>query len=211
MTDEQQADRQRPLRPNSISDEELMLQVRDGIGEMLGVLFDRYQQPLYSFFYRLTGDRAVSEDLVQDVFYRVLRYRHTFKPGSPFKAWLYQIARNARHDSFDPRTPQAVDDAALEMHAAQHAATPKDLVAEEQQAKLIRRALLKLPEEKREVLLLSRYQGLKYEEIGKLMGCETNTVKVRVFRALAELREIFEQMQQAPSKRAPQPGVQYDM
>jgi RNA polymerase sigma-70 factor (ECF subfamily) len=153
----------------------------------------------------------VSEDLVQDVFYRVLRYRHTFKPGSPFKSWLYQIARNARHDSFDPRMPQAVDDTALEMHAAQHATTPKDMVAEEQEAKLIRRALLKLPEEKREVLLLSRYQGLKYEEIGKLMGCETNTVKVRVFRALAELREIFEQLQQAPNKRAPQSGVRYDM
>jgi RNA polymerase sigma factor (sigma-70 family) len=210
MTDEQQ-DRQRPLRPNSISDEELMLQVRDGIGEMLGVLFDRYQQPLYSFFYRLTGDRAVSEDLVQDVFYRVLRYRHTFKPGSPFKSWLYQIARNSRRDNFDPRAPQATDDEALEFHAARHATMPKDMVAEEQEAKLIRRALLKLPEEKREVLLLSRYQGMKYEDIGKLMGCETNTVKVRVFRALAELKEIFEQLQQAPDKRAPQSGVQYDM
>src|SRR6185312_16627320 len=53
---------------NSLPDEELMLQVREGVGEMLAVLFDRYQSPLFNFYRRLTGDRAVSEDLVQDVF-----------------------------------------------------------------------------------------------------------------------------------------------
>ncbi|HKW74322.1 MAG TPA: RNA polymerase sigma factor, partial [Terriglobales bacterium] len=62
---------------------------------------------------------------------------------------------------------------------------------EQQEAVLLRRALLELPEEKREVLVLSRFQGLKYEQIAELMGCEVNTVKVRVHRALQELREKF--------------------
>ena len=106
----------------TISDEELMLQVREGIGEMLGVLFDRYQQPLFSFFVRLTGDRALSEDLVQDVFYRILRYRHTYKPGSAFRSWMYQVARNARQDSLHRQRPET----SLEEQTVQPSILPRD-------------------------------------------------------------------------------------
>ena len=83
---------------NSLSDEELMSQVRNGVGEMLGVLFDRYQSPLLNFYCKLTGSRTTSEDLVQEVFFRILKYRQSYRPGTPFRAWLYQIARNARTD-----------------------------------------------------------------------------------------------------------------
>ena len=191
---------------HSISDEELMLQVREGVGEMLSVLFDRYQQPLFSFFYRLTGERTQSEDLVQDVFYRLLKYRHTYKTGSAFRTWLYQIARNARRDRFEPQHEVGIDE------APEPATFPRDMVAEDQEAALLRKALLKLPAEKREVLLLSRYQELKYEEIGKILGCEANTVKVRVFRALQELKEIVTEMQgHRGLGRGPQAGVRYDM
>src|SRR5215472_9575853 len=87
-------------------DEELMLQVRDGAGEMLGVLFDRYQAPLFNFYSKLTGDRALSEDLVQEVFLRILKYRQSYQPGTHFLAWIYQIARNARIDHFRKFPPQ---------------------------------------------------------------------------------------------------------
>ncbi|PYY04978.1 MAG: hypothetical protein DMG64_03810, partial [Acidobacteria bacterium] len=105
---------------NSLPDEDLMLQVREGVGEMLGVLFDRYQSPLFNFYCRLTGDRTASEDLVQDVFFRILKYRQTYRPGTPFRAWMYQIARNARQDyhrkhpqslPFEPEMSPAVVDA----------------------------------------------------------------------------------------------------
>jgi RNA polymerase sigma factor (sigma-70 family) len=193
---------------NAISDEELMLQVREGIGEMLGVLFDRYQQPLFSFFVRLTGDRSLSEDLVQDVFYRILRYRHTYKPGSAFRTWMYQVARNARHDIVT-RQP---NEAPLEEQTMQPATLPRDTVAEEQEGLLLRRALLALPEEKREVLLLSRFQELSYEEIGKLMGCDVGAVKVRVFRALQALKQIVGELQKPPGLRSNlQHGVRHDV
>src|SRR5437868_8169086 len=84
---------------NSLPDEDLMVQVREGVGEMLAVLFDRYQNPLFNFYCRLTGDRTLSEDLVQDGFYRILKYRHTYRPGTSFRSWMYQIARNARLDN----------------------------------------------------------------------------------------------------------------
>jgi RNA polymerase sigma factor (sigma-70 family) len=180
---------------HTISDEELMLQVREGIGEMLGVLFERYQQPLFSFFVRLTGDPALAEDLVQDVFYRILRYRRTYKPGSAFRTWMYQVARNARRDSFDRRR----NETPLHEQMIHPAVLPRDTVADEQENLLLRRALLQLPEEKREVLLLSRFQELSYEEIGNLLGVEAGAVKVRVFRALQALKEIANQLQNRPS------------
>src|SRR5437870_13643805 len=87
-------------------DEELMLHVRDGAGDMLGVLFDRYQTPLFNFYSKLTGDRTLSEDLVQEVFLRILKYRQSYCRGTPFRSWVYQIARNARIDHFRKFPPQ---------------------------------------------------------------------------------------------------------
>ena len=61
------------------NDHELMLAVRDGEIARLGDLFERHHGPLYGFFYRVTGERTLSEDLVQLVFYRILKYRHTYR------------------------------------------------------------------------------------------------------------------------------------
>ena len=141
-----------------------MLQVRDGAGETLGVLFDRYQTPLFNFYSKLTGDRTLSEDLVQEVFLRILKYRQSYSPGTPFRAWVYQIARNARIDHFRKFPPQTT--LKLEMLPP---VLPTDS-AQEQEIELLQRALQQLPEEKREILLLSRFQELKYEEIASLLG-----------------------------------------
>ena len=67
-----------------------------------------------------------------------------------------------------------------------------------QEARLLHRALLRLPEEKREALVLSRFQDLRYEEIAELQGCEVGAVKVRVHRAMNELREIFRELESKP-------------
>lgn len=172
-------------------DEDLMLQVRDGAGEMLGVLFDRYQAPLFNFYSKLTGDRTLSEDLVQEVFLRILKYRQSYRPGTPFRAWIYQIARNARVDHFRKFPHQT----ALEPEMLPPV-LPRDSAQEHQEAELLQRALMQLPEEKREILLLCRFQELKYQEIAGLLGCELATVKTRVHRALLELRKAFRQLTQ---------------
>src|SRR5947199_10008595 len=75
-----------------------MLAVRHGDVAMLGVLFERYHQPLFDFLSRTTGDRAAAEDLVQDVFVRVLKYRATYRDDSCFETWVFSIARHARTD-----------------------------------------------------------------------------------------------------------------
>jgi RNA polymerase sigma factor (sigma-70 family) len=173
----------------TMSDEELMAQVRSGVGEMLGLLFERYQSPLFNFYLKLTGDRTISEDLVQEVFLRMLKYRQTYRTETPFRAWMYQIARNARVDYLRRKRPET----SLEPEMSP-AVVPTDTAQQSQEAALLHRALMRLPEDKREVLVLSRFQDLKYEEIAQLLDCETGTVKTRVHRALQELREIYQQL-----------------
>jgi RNA polymerase sigma-70 factor (ECF subfamily) len=193
------------LMTNSMSDEELMAQVRGGVGEMLGALFERYHVALFNFFYKLTGERSTSEDLVQEVFLRILKYRHSYRPDTPFRSWLYQIARNARVDLLRRRRPEVSWEP--EMSGSFQ---PGDLAQQNQEAALLHAALLRLPEEKREVLVLSRFQDLKYEQIAEILGCELSTVKVKVHRALQELRDIFQKIEAgklAPKPRPQGPGM----
>ena len=175
----------------SETDENLMLAVRNGEIAKLGMLFDRHHRALFDFFARMTGSRTAADDLVQDVFFRMLRYRDTFRKDSRFKAWMFHIARNARFDHFKKRqaeTPLPEDG----MHALpSRSPFPGQELEQEQQTLLLECALLKLTEEKREVLVLSRYQDMKYEQIAALLDCEVSTVKVRVFRAIRELRDIY--------------------
>jgi RNA polymerase sigma-70 factor, ECF subfamily len=185
----------------AMSDEELMAQVRGGVGEMLGTLFERYHVALFNFFYKLTGQRAMSEDLVQDVFFRILKYRQSYHPGTGFRAWMYQIARNARVDLLRRQHPEISWEPEMSP-----AFVPEDQAQQDQQAFLLRTALLELPEEKREVLVLSRFQDLKYEQIAEILGCELSTVKVKVHRALHELREIFQKLETGKLQRKPAPG-----
>jgi len=188
---------------NSVPDEDVMLQVRDGEVHMLGVLFDRYQTPLYNFYAKMTQDRTLSEDLVQDVFLRILRYRHTYRPETPFRAWVYQIARNARVDAARKAKPE------VPMLAEPMGPATGDSAQQKQEAALLQKALMQLPEDKREVLILSRFQELKYEEIARMMGCEVGTVKVRVHRALQQLREVYRQLERTVgSKQSDRAGGQ---
>jgi RNA polymerase sigma-70 factor (ECF subfamily) len=173
------------------TDENLMLAVRNGEVAKLGVLFDRHHRSLFDFFAKMTGSRATAEDLVQDVFFRILKYRGTFRDESRFKAWMFHIARNARVDYYKKHQADTltVEDGADQLRS--RFGLPGEDLEQEQQAMMLECALFRLPEDKREVLILSRYHDMKYEQIAELLGCEVNTIKVRVFRAIKELRDIF--------------------
>lgn len=183
-------------RVETAQDSLLMSRVRDGDVGTLAVLFERHHRALFQFFVRLTANREASEDLVQDVFFRILKYRETYQPGSQFTTWMYQIARNAHLDQVKKRKielplPDSGDEHGWELSS--HEGSAEQKVSQREQVSLLRRALAALPEEKREVLVLSRFQHLRYEEIGKILRCDARTVKVRVFRAIRELgRHYFE-------------------
>jgi RNA polymerase sigma factor (sigma-70 family) len=178
----------------SPTDNELMEDVRDGRVEKLAVLFERYQTMLYNFFLRLTGNRAASEDLVQEVFVRVLKYRAGYLSESRFNVWLFQIARNAHIDHLRKQKPAlSLDEQYAEVPTREP--LPEAAYEADREAELVRRALDRLPVQKREILVLFRFQNLKLREIAELMGVQVGTVKAQVHRALKELSRVYLELQ----------------
>jgi len=168
-----------------------MLLVKDGHLSELTELFDRYHVPLYNFFLRLTFDKATSEDLTQNLFYRVIRYRQSYQPvQGTFRTWLYRMARNIYADFYKQR--QKEPQAGLPPEGNEEEG-PADQSAGYSEADYQRldEALALLPPDQREILVLSRYQGLKYEEISKIKDLSVGAIKVQVFRAIRQLRSLY--------------------
>jgi RNA polymerase sigma factor (sigma-70 family) len=173
------------------TDTSLMLAVKNGQVEQFGALFRRHYARLFAFFYRMTADPAASEDLVQEVFVRMLKYRNTFVETSDFSGWMYQIARNTRADFFRKRQSEVL---AVDRIAGDHRPLAAHEYERQEQISTLQRALLALPEEKRELLILARFEEMKYETIAALLQIEVGAVKVRVHRAVRELRDLFLKM-----------------
>ena len=179
---------------DSPTDDALMQAVRDGDVARLSVLFERHHRKLFQFFVRLTDAREQSEDLVQEVFFRMLKYRQTYRSGTSFTAWMYQIARNARLDQRQRHKLELLsrdDTDGGSDEPASRELGPEERIRRRQEVALIRRALAELPVDKRELLALTRFQNLKYEEIAQILECEVGAVKVRVYRAVRSLGEVF--------------------
>ncbi len=181
-----------PFAVEAPTDHDLMIAVRAGEIRRLGDLFERHNRRLYGFFVRLTNQPAVSEDLVQIVFYRILKYRHTYRDEGKFSAWFYHLARKVAADHFRKHasTPTPADPADFQDHPDQDPA-PDSQAAVSDDLALMRRALARLPHEHREVLVLARFQHLNHQEIARLLDCSVGAVKVRAHRALKELREVY--------------------
>lgn len=181
-----------PVAVDSDSDHDLMIAVRAGEVRRLGELFERYHKPLYGFFVRLTNQPSASEDLVQIVFYRILKYRHTYRDEGKFSAWIYHLARKVAADHFrkHARTPAPADPA--DFHEQPDLQPTPDAQADTaDDLALMRRALARVSHEHREVLVLARLQHLNHQEIARLLDCSVGAVKVRAHRALKELREVY--------------------
>jgi RNA polymerase sigma factor (sigma-70 family) len=183
------------LNPDPASDHDRMRAVARGDLASMNGIYENRHRPLFRFFFRLTGRQAAAEDLVHEVFVRMLRYRHTYQSDTAaagtFEAWMYRIARNALADSARKhRLETTAAEGELESIESTRP-TPFDTAAKRQDLALLYRALRALPEDKREILVLARFQNLSYDEIGRILGCESGTVKGRVFRAMKELSAIY--------------------
>jgi len=179
------------------TDEALMRAVRGGELSHLAALFDRYHLVLFGFLTRMTGSRHVAEDLVQEVFLRILKYRATFRDDARFETWIYRIARNARVDYVAKRREEEpLGEEISELLAG--GPGPDDEIERERDVVLLQTALLRLREDRRELIVLARYQEMKHEAIADLLGVDTGTVKVRIHRAMKELRDTFLRLVERP-------------
>ena len=164
-----------------------MLQIANGKIELLRILFDRYHIRIFNFFNKMCRNKMVSEDLTQDVFIKVMKYRTSYKNGN-FAAWIYTIARNifsTHYQKIKKERSNLIDDDKLEANST--------LVSESNQDELdhLQKALLKLSNSDRELIVMHRFQEIKYEQIAQIVGSTENAIKVKVHRALKKLKEIY--------------------
>lgn len=178
----------------TIDDGEVMRMVRDGDVGQLGILFERHQGRLYNYCLRLTGNAETSRDLVQEVFFRILKYRETYRDDGSFLPWFYRLARNACYDHLRGSGREvAVDVEAME--ETDPGPAPSEEAERREEVRLLSRALHRLPVDKRELLVMARFGALGYREIAETLGTSVGAVRVRVHRALKELRQVYLRME----------------
>lgn len=154
-----------------------------------------YEGRMYGYLYRLEGNSEDALDLTQEVFYRAWRSIQTFRPGERVLPWLYQVARNTQIESHRRKQLQrfsleeAREDVGFEVPSA--ARTPVQAAESEQAQDRVQRALMRLPEEYREAVVLRFVEDLPYEEIARIQGVATGTAKSRVFRAKEQLADLL--------------------
>jgi RNA polymerase sigma-70 factor (ECF subfamily) len=168
-----------PAEP-SVSDEDLMGQVREGIPGGFDRLFDRYREPVWRFFRRRNTDEARAEELTQDVFAGIFAAAARYEPRAPFRSYLFGIAYNVL---MADRRKRAVVAEPLSDYAAP-GADPDTVL-------WVRTALQALEAVDREILMLREYEQLSYQEIAELQSLPLNTVRSRLFRARLALRDAL--------------------
>lgn len=153
-------------------------------------LFDQ----LYNFARWLTQDTIEAEDLVQETYAKALRGFSSFQPGTNFRAWMYRILRNSFLSSRTGLKSAAVFDEE-DQEVASHAVTPtpESLYIEQANRQLVQDALVELPIQFREILLLCEVEEMSYQEIAETLTIPIGTVMSRLSRARRALRSILQQ------------------
>ena len=171
-----------------MTDEKIMELIKKGDTRRVGVLFDRYHIPIYNFFINRKIQATQSEDLTQNVFEKIIKYAHSFDSAHTFRPWIYRIARNILNDHFS----KTIKTQELEMSKI---SLTSDSVLEKIEAKeelsQLRRAMDLLDQEDRNLIEWSRFQKLKYNEIGELLNLSEGAIKTRMYRAMKKLKANY--------------------
>jgi RNA polymerase sigma factor (sigma-70 family) len=173
-----------------MTDETLMEAVKNGELQQASLLFDRYHKKIFNFLARMAMDRDLAEDLTQNVFLRMIRYRTSYREGLRFQSWIYQVARNVFADHYQANKNRFSDFVDVEKVEDRMADT-NEVEEMDEKEKILHRSLARLSEEQRELLVLTRFQHMKYEEVALIMDTTVANIKVKVHRAIAKLREYY--------------------
>jgi RNA polymerase sigma-70 factor (ECF subfamily) len=185
-----------------LEDEVLLDRFNAGEAEAFAVLLERYRRPIYNFILRSTRDQELAEDVLQEVFMRVVQRAGDFRHSSKFSTWLYTIARNLcidtsrkmafrRHRSLDaPLRGDDGDGPTLLDRVGDRAHVDRTAISAQIGA-AVATAVEALPEEQREVFLMRQVQALPFKEIAEIVGVPENTIKSRMRYALERLREAL--------------------
>jgi len=176
-------------------DTELMIGVQRDDASSFGELLNRNRNLVVNYLNRMVMNRAIAEELAQDVFIRVFRSRRTYEPTAKFSTWLYRITTNVALNYFrDERRAQNqisldVQDAVQVRRETQdRAPLIEDSLVREAIANQIRSAIRALPHKQRAAVIMHKYDELDYAQIARVLGCSVAAVKALMFRAYETLR-----------------------
>jgi len=170
-----------------------MKRLAQGEKQAAGILYDRYHPKLFGYFVRMTRNQEASRDLTQNVFLKVIKYSHSWKEDKVFAYWLFRIARNILVDfhrgakrfyELDEEPELAVRDMEQSIRSSEA----------RESYELLLDAMAKLPPGYRELIEMNRFQGFSYKEIAVTIDSTENAVKVKTFRAIQKLKEIYEKI-----------------
>jgi len=182
-----------------LTDADIMVRVREGDDSCFNYLIVKYQKPIMNFMFRMVHNQAVAEELAQEVFLRVYRSRHTYRAEAKFTTWLYRIATNLGvNHARDTKYERAAQNVYLDEPDAETGSTPDladstptvehDLVRNER-FRAIRQHVTALPERQRTAVLMHKFQGMDYKQIGEVLKLSESATKSLLFRAYQTLRE----------------------
>lgn len=178
-----------------MTDEMIMEAVKGGDLQQASILFDRYHKRIFNFLARMTMNRDVADDLTQNVFLRMLKYRNSYRDGARFQSWIYQVARNVFSDHYQAHKNKFSDFVDVEKLGAQ-LRDSEEYAEQMEKENNLHRSLAMLKEDQRELLILTRFQHMKYEEVAAMMDTTVSNIKVKVHRAIQKLREHYFQLEQ---------------
>jgi len=182
-----------------LTDAEIMLELRAGNMAAFDVLLAKYRKPIVHFMFRMVHNQAVAEELAQEVFLRVYRSRETYRAEARFSTWLYRIATNLGvNHARDTRHERTASTIYLDEPDSETGTTPDvadstpsaeaDMLRRERM-KAIRQHVLALPERQKTAVLMHKYEGLDYKQIGEVLKLSESATKSLLFRAYQTLRE----------------------
>ena len=184
---------------SELTDAEVMLELRSGNMAAFDVLLAKYRKPIIHFMFRMVHNQAVAEELAQEVFLRVYRSRETYRAEARFSTWLYRIATNLGvNHARDTRHERSASTIYLDETDTETGTTPDvpDLtpsaeanILRRERMNAIRQHVLSLPERQQSAVLMHKYEGMDYKQIGEILKLSESATKSLLFRAYQTLRE----------------------
>lgn len=171
----------------NLTDEELMILVSNGNLDVMSILFERYHIKIFNFLLKMTRDREISQDITQEVFYKAIKYRTSYKKGK-FSSWIYTIARNIFSDHYQSQKTVAQRFENIEYKIEQK---EQDHIEIKETNEELYRALNQLSKTDKELVVMNRYQGIKYQQIAEITGSTAGAVKTKVHRAIHKLKDHY--------------------
>src|SRR6202020_888378 len=182
-----------------MDDAAVMLELRTGNMAGFDFLIQKYRKPIIHFMYRMVHNQAIAEELAQEVFLRVYRSRESYRAEAKFTTWLYRIATNlAVNHARDTRHERSASTIYLDAPDEESGTTPdvaddtpsvEQSILRDERMAAIRAHVMALPERQRMAVLMHKYQGMDYRQIGDVLKLSESATKSLLFRAYQTLRD----------------------